>query len=57
MQSETRVIEGVGSERGGDGGLGDICRVKGYLVVPLSKIQFREDSGAAKERSDVLDVG
>ena len=41
-KAKTGVVEGVGAEGSGDGGLWDVVWMHGDLVVALQKVQFGE---------------
>ena len=56
-KDKTGVVEGVGAEGHGDGGLWDIVWMPGDLVAALQKVQFGEYLCPMEVGGDVCDVG
>ena len=56
MKAKTGVVERVGAEGHGDGGLRDVVWMHGDLVVALQEVQFGEYLRPVEVGSDVCNV-
>ena len=56
-KAKTGVVESIGDEGRGDGGLSDVVWMHGDLVVALQEVQFGEYLLPVEVGGDVCDVG
>ena len=57
VKAKIGVVEGVGAEGRGDGGLRDVVWMHGDLVVAVQEVQFGEYLCPVEVGGDVCDVG